>query len=63
MTPPIFVGDPRQHTNVPPPPERIIRDIGERIFAPTRKRHRRLPIWPGFRLELRILPARGAEHV
>jgi len=63
MTPPIFVGDLRQRANVSPLPGWFVRDMGERLFEPTPRRRWRLPIWPGFRLALRILPASGVDHV
>ena len=60
---PIFSGDPRQHLNYSPSPGWFDRDMGDRLVKTKPQRRWRLPIWPGFRLELRILPARGAEYV
>ena len=63
MLPPQFVGDTRQNRKTDALPDWLIRDMGERVYEIEPKRRWRLPIWPGFRLELRILPARGADHV
>lgn len=63
MLPPQFAGDPRHRTGLDPHPNWFIRDMGERIHEIPPKRHWRLPIWPGFRLELKLIPVKGAEHV
>jgi len=63
MLPPHFVGDPRHRIEPEPLPDWFVRDMGERIHKITPVQHWRLPIWPGFRLELRILPVNGADHV
>lgn len=63
MIPPQFAGDPRHRYNFESPPDWFIRDMGVRLVTPHPRRRWRLPIWPGFRLELRILPASGAKHV
>ena len=53
MLPPQFIGDPRHRPNFNPHPHWFTRDMGERIHDITPKRSWRLPIWPGFRLELK----------
>ncbi len=63
MFPPHFVGDPRHRIESEPLPDWFIRDMGERIYDITPVQRWRLPIWPGFRLELKILPVNGADHV
>ncbi len=63
MLPPHFVGDPRHRIELEPLPDWFIRDMGERMGEITPVRRWRLPIWPGFRLELKILPVNGADHV
>jgi hypothetical protein len=63
MLPPQFAGDPRLRTKPEPLPDWFIRDMGERLHEITPKRRWRLPIWPGFRLELRILPVKDLNHV
>lgn len=63
MLPPQFVGDHRHRPDFEPLPDWFIRDMGERVHDIEPKRRWRFPIWPGFRLELRILPVNGADHV
>lgn len=63
MLPPQFVGDQRHRIESDPLPEWFTRDMGERINDITPKRRWRLPIWPGFRLELIVVPVCGAKHV
>ena len=63
MLPPQFVGDPRHRTDYSPHPDWFTRDMGARIYETTPKRRWRLPIWPGFRLELKVIPVKGVEHV
>jgi len=63
MLPPQFVGDPRHLIKPEPLPDWFIRDMGARLHEIRPKRRWRLPIWPGFRLELKLIPVSGAEHV
>lgn len=63
MLPPQFVGDSRLRPDFERPPDWFTRDMGERIHNIVPKRRWRFPIWPGFRLELRILPANGVDNV
>ncbi|MBL1436989.1 MAG: hypothetical protein COB08_012445 [Rhodobacteraceae bacterium] len=63
MLPPHFIGDPRHRPNFNPHPDWFTRDMGERIHEITPKRIWRFPIWPGFRLELKLIPVKGVEHV
>jgi len=63
MFPPQFAGDPRHRTKPEPLPDWFIRDMGERVHEITPRRRWRLPIWPGFRLELKLITVNGAEHV
>jgi len=63
MFSPFFAGDPRHHSNFDPVPGWFTRDMGDRIHATQPRRRWRLPIWPGFRLELRILPVSGVKRV
>ncbi len=63
MYPPILPGDHRRHPNYKPVPDWFTRDMGARLTPARPLRCWRLPIWPGFRLELRILPVKDARHV
>ncbi len=63
MLPPHFAGDHRHRIESEPLPDWFIRDMGERIYDVAPARRWRLPIWPGFRLELRILPVKDLNHV
>jgi len=63
MLPPQFVGDPRLRTDSRMPPNWFTRDMGERIHEITPKRRWRFPIWPGFRLEVKVIPVKGVGHV
>lgn len=63
LPPDIRIGDPRHRPDSNSMPDWFIRDMGERLFEPQPVRQWRLPIWPGFRLEFRILPTNGVEHV
>ena len=63
MLPPQFVGDPRHRIESELLPDWFIRDMGERIHETKPVQRWRFPIWPGFRLELRILPVSGVDHV
>lgn len=60
-----FVGDPRHHHTYNPQPDWLTRDLGERIndVVPVRSGWRlRIPVWPGFRLEL-LLHKTGGQNV
>ncbi len=63
MFPPPFVGDPRHRINSNALPDWFIRDMGERLIETTPKRRLRLPIWPGFRLELKLIRIKRVAHV
>ena len=63
MYPPQFAGDLRHRIESEPLPDWFIRDMGARIYEITPVKRWRLPIWPGFRLELRILPVKEPHHV
>ncbi len=63
LPPSIRIGDSRHRPDSEPLPNWVTRDMGDRLFEHQPVRRWRLPIWPGFRLEFRIMPANGAEHV
>ncbi len=60
MFPPPFVGDPRHRTNSKPMPDWFVRDMGKRIREITRLR---LPVWPDFWLEFKLLRIKRAAYV
>ncbi len=61
MNPIIYIGDPRHKIDTPLP-DWFVRDMGDRIYE-IEPRRWHLPIWPGFRLELRIYPINGVSDV
>jgi len=63
MYPPILPGDHRRTPNFAPLPDWFVRDQGDRLTDPLPRKRWRLPIWPGLRLELRIMPIKDARHV
>ncbi|MCF6272167.1 MAG: hypothetical protein L3J37_03110 [Rhodobacteraceae bacterium] len=63
MIPPIHTSTLHRRPDYEPFPDWFIRDMGERIHEITPLKRWRLPIWPGFRLELKITSVKGAGHV
>lgn len=63
MLPPQFAGDPRHLIKAEPLPDWFIRDMGERLYEATPKRRWRFPVWPGFRLELKLIAVNGGPRV
>ncbi len=63
MLPPYFAGDPRLRPDFAPQPGWFTRDLGARIYPLRPRICWRLPIWPGFRLELSITAAKEVKHV
>ncbi len=63
MIPPHVAGDTRPVSDYEPLPDWFIRDMGARVDEITPVGCWQLPIWPGFRLALKIIPVKGAGHV
>ncbi len=60
---PPCIGALRAHKDLPPLPDWLIRDMGDRLTAKRAARRWNLPVWPGFRLEIRIKSRKEAAHV
>ena len=60
---PPCIGALRAHKDLPPLPDWLIRDMGDRLTAKRPMRRWHLPVWPGFRLEIRIISKKEAAHV